>query len=81
MTTFECQHCKAEGYVTVDSIKEKGKHKEIKLNVDHKYSIEHYPKLSLTLENLQTLCVRHHNIKEGRVFKRKVNKWAHDEKW
>ena len=85
---FECQHCKAEGGVTVDSIKEEGKRKEIKLNVDHKYPIEYYPKLALTLDNLQTLCIYHHNLKEGRIdilkrhqFKRKKNKWEHDEWW
>ncbi len=77
---YECQHCKAEGGVTVDSIKQEGKKKEIVLNVDHKYPIEHYPKLALVLDNLQTLCVYHHNVKEGRVFKKSKPKWD-DEKW
>ena len=77
---YECQHCKEAGGVTVDSIKQEGKKKEIVLNVDHKYPIEHYPKLALVLDNLQTLCVYHHNVKEGRVFKRKKPKWD-DEKW
>ena len=81
---FECVMCKAEGRATVDSIKEDGKPKRIVLNVDHKYPIEHYPKLALVLDNLQTLCIYHHNVKEGRVFKgqnRKSRKWEHDEKW
>ncbi|WP_368900590.1 HNH endonuclease [Oceanobacillus oncorhynchi] len=78
---YECQHCKEQGKVTVDSIKEPGKPKEIKLNVDHKYPIEYYPKLALTLDNLQTLCVYHHNLKEGRIFKKKKNRWADDEWW
>lgn len=77
----ECQHCKKEGKVTVDSIKTPGERKEIKLNVDHKYPIEKYPKLALTLDNLQTLCVYHHNVKEGRVFEKKKNKWEDDEWW
>lgn len=77
---YECVHCKAEGKVTVDSKKVEGKKKEIVLNVDHKYPIEKYPKLALTLDNLQTLCVYHHNVKEGRIFKRKVSKWE-DERW
>lgn len=83
---YECQHCKEEGNVTIDSIKEEGKRKEIVLNVDHKYPIEFYPKLALVLDNLQTLCIYHHNLKEGRIaelkkyqFKKK-NKW-NDEKW
>lgn len=78
---YECQHCKEEGRVTVDSIKEEGQRKEIVLNVDHKYPIEHYPQLSLMIDNLQTLCIYHHNVKEGRIFKRKENKWEHDERW
>lgn len=78
---YECQHCKAEGKVTVDSVKEKGKHKEVVLNVDHKYPIEYYPRLALTLDNLQTLCIFHHNVKEGRIFNRRKNKWADDERW
>ena len=77
---YECQHCKAEGKVTVDSIKQDGEHKKVVLNVDHKYPIEHYPKLALMLDNLQTLCIYHHNVKEGRVFKRKEPKW-NDERW
>lgn len=78
---YECVHCKKEGKVTVDSIKTPGERKEVKLNVDHIYPIEHYPKLALTLDNLQTLCVYHHNVKEGRIFKRKKNKWEDDEWW
>lgn len=83
---YECQHCKEEGRVTVDSIKEQGKRKRIVLNVDHKYPIEKYPKLALVLDNLQTLCIYHHNLKEGRLaklerhqFKSKRKKW--DDEW
>lgn len=78
---YECQHCKSEGRVTVDSVKVEGKKKEVVLNVDHKFPIEHYPKLALFLDNLQTLCIYHHNVKEGRIFKRQKNKWADDERW
>lgn len=77
---YECQHCKRDGYVTVDSVKVPGKPKEIVLNVDHKFPIETYPKLALRLDNLQTLCVHHHNVKEGRVFKKHKPKWD-DERW
>ena len=75
----ECVHCKKEGKVTADSIKTPGERKEVKLNVDHIYPIEHYPKLALVLDNLQTLCVFHHNVKEGRVFEKKKSKW--DDEW
>lgn len=77
---YECQWCKREGKVTVDSIKTPGQRKEIVLNVDHKYGIEDYPQLALVLENLETLCVYHHNVKEGRIFKQKKPKWD-DERW
>lgn len=77
---YECQECKEEGNVTVDSLKIPGKRKEIVLNVDHIYPIEYYPKLALVLDNLRTLCVYHHNVKEGRIFKRKKPKW-NDERW
>ncbi|WP_077704976.1 HNH endonuclease [Virgibacillus dokdonensis] len=82
---YECQWCNREGKVTVDSTKEEGKRKEIKLNVDHKYPIEHYPKLALTLDNLETLCIYHHNVKEGRTIdkiscnKNKKKRW--DDEW
>ncbi|MGD6873008.1 HNH endonuclease [Sutcliffiella horikoshii] len=81
---YECQHCKRGGEVTVDSIKTPGQRKEIMLNVDHKYPIEFYPQLALVLDNLDTLCVKHHNIKEGRTFDKilqaKKKKWD-DERW
>lgn len=84
---YECVKCKKEGKLTIDSVKEEGKRKRIVLNVDHIFPIEHYPKLALRLDNLQTLCVYHHNLKEGRIdklkkhqFKKKKSKWD-DERW
>lgn len=77
---YECQDCKAEGGVTVDSVKVEGQRKETVLNVDHRFPIEYYPKLALVLDNLRTLCIYHHNVKEGRIFKRKKPKWD-DERW
>lgn len=78
--SFECQQCKREGLVTVDSKKEKGKRKEIALNVHHIKEIETHPDLALEIDNLETLCVRHHNIVHGKGFKPKENKWD-DERW
>lgn len=65
----ECQQCKREGYVTIDSIKEEGKKKEIKLNVHHIKEIEDYPELALELDNLETVCVFHHNLIHDKGFK------------
>ena len=70
---YECTECKRLGLVKVAS--------ENKLDVDHIQSVEHNPELALDPDNLQVLCVRHHNEKEGRGIKGKPNKWKHDERW
>lgn len=77
---FECQQCKRDGLVTVDSKKERGKKKEIVLNVHHIKEIETHPELALEIDNLETLCVSHHNIAHGKGFKPKNKKW-NDERW
>ncbi|WP_342615784.1 HNH endonuclease [Peribacillus frigoritolerans] len=78
---FECQQCKLEGRVHVDSIKIEGERKSVELNVHHKYEIEDYPQLALVLDNLTTLCLNCHNKMHGRVFgEQKKKKWD-DEMW
>ncbi|KMY49624.1 HNH endonuclease [Peribacillus loiseleuriae] len=80
---YECQQCKREGKVRVDSKKVQGERKSIELNVHHKYEIEHYPKLALVLDNLETLCLSGHNKmhpEKGFGKKGKQAKWG-DEKW
>lgn len=79
--TFECQECKRQGLVHVDSEKVEGKRKTIELNVHHIKEIEDHPELALELDNLETLCLQHHNEIHGKGFKRKTNKWMHDEQW
>lgn len=80
---FECQECKRNGYVNIDTYEysESAKRKKIKIVVDHIKELEHYPELALDIDNLETLCVTCHNVKHGRVFQPKENKWAHDERW
>lgn len=83
---YECQECKRNGYVTIDTneYSERAKRKKIALVVDHIKELEDYPELALDDENLETLCVRCHNKKHGRYFifnKRKPTKWDGDEKW
>jgi 5-methylcytosine-specific restriction enzyme A len=80
---YECQECKRQGRVSIDTYEysEHAKRKKIKLVVDHIKELEDYPELALELDNVETLCVKCHNIKHGRYFKWKVNKWAHDERW
>ena len=77
---YECQHCKLNGRVTINEHKP-DKHKV--LDVDHIKSLEHYPHLAFDMDNLQTLCVKCHNAKEGRFVKwqRKPSKWDGDEYW
>lgn len=77
---FECQMCKAEGKVHVDSRKVDGKKKPIELNVHHIQELEEHPDLALDMDNLITLCVEHHNEVHER-FGGTVNKWADDERW
>lgn len=78
----ECQECKRQGFVHVDSIKEDGKRKSVELNVHHVKEIEHHPELALELDNLETLCIYHHNQVHDKGFKpQKENKWTHDERW
>lgn len=80
---FECQECKRNGYVTVDTneYSESAKRKKIKLVVDHIKELEDYPELAFDADNLETLCVRCHNKKHERVFEL-INKpkWD-DERW
>lgn len=78
---YECQECKRQGKVHVDSVKVEGERKSVELNVHHKYEIKHYPKLALTLDNLETLCLNCHNVMHDRVFgQTKANRWD-DEMW
>ena len=78
---YECQQCKRDGGVHVDSIKEDGEKKKIELNVHHIKEIEHHPELAYELGNLETLCIDCHNKTHGKTpFGIKKNKW-NDEKW
>lgn len=78
----ECQECKRQGLIHLDSIKEEGKRKTVELNVHHVKEIEDHPKLALEIDNLETLCLFHHNEVHDKGFKpKKENKWINDEKW
>ena len=80
LDNFECQQCKREGFVKVDSKKVEGKRKEIVLNVHHIKEIEFHPELALEIDNLETLCIHHHNKVHGKGFKPKKKRW-NDERW
>jgi 5-methylcytosine-specific restriction enzyme A len=75
---YECQECKRQGFVYTDH-HDPDKHK--RLDVDHIKEIYTNPELALELDNLTTLCVRHHNEKHKRFFHRKKENQWDDEKW
>lgn len=77
---YECQLCKREGKVHLDSTKIEGERKSIILNVHHIKEIEDHPELALDLNNLMTICLSHHNEQHNR-FKPSNNKWKDDERW
>ncbi|QPC47119.1 HNH endonuclease [Mangrovibacillus cuniculi] len=79
---YECQECKRNGYVSTDTnnYSESAKRKKIQLVVHHIKELEDYPELALERDNLETVCVKCHNIIHGRDFEYKVPKW-NDERW
>lgn len=77
---YECQECKRQGRVHIDSEKTPGERKTIELNVHHIKEIEFYPELALQLNNLETLCLFHHNLIHEKKFVKKKPVW-NDEKW
>jgi 5-methylcytosine-specific restriction enzyme A len=76
----ECQECKRLGKVHTDSVKEDDERKSVELNVHHKKEIEFYPHEALNLDNLETLCLDHHNQIHNKNFTPKKPKW-NDERW
>lgn len=77
---YECQECKRQGRVHLDSVKVEGERKKIALNVHHIKEIEIHPELALKLDNLETLCLFHHNLVHEKKFVQKKPKWQ-DERW
>lgn len=65
---YECQECKRQGKVTVDSVKKDGEKKKVRMNVHHIKELEDYPELALELNNLETLCIRCHNSIHRKSF-------------
>lgn len=76
---YECVECRKNGKVFTDKHRP-DKHK--RLDIDHIKSLEHHPHLAFELDNLQTLCIRCHNIKENRFspMQKKKKVW-NDEMW
>ena len=72
---YECQECKREGKVTTKQ--------ENKLDIHHKKELELYPELAYEEENLETVCVRHHNILDNKILNnnKKRKKFINEERW
>lgn len=77
---YECQECKKNGRVLTYAHKPD---KQKVLEIHHIKPLETNPEMAFEMANLETLCIKCHNKKEGRFIpgKRKVNKWAADERW
>ncbi|EKS8373185.1 HNH endonuclease [Bacillus thuringiensis] len=62
---YECEHCKQKGKVTTrDTLDKRGR--KMKMDVNHIKPVKTHPHLALGLDNLEYLCVRCHNIADGK---------------
>jgi len=83
---YECQECKRQGLVFIDDGRKnnKGK-KKIQMVTHHIKELENHPDLAWEEDNLETICVRHHESEHARFnwekFKPRYNKYHEDEKW
>lgn len=66
---YECQLCKVAGRY----------HKAE--NVHHMKEVKTHPHLSLTLNNLQCLCIKCHNGVHDRLEVTRATKYMNDERW
>lgn len=71
---YECQECKKLGKL---SIKQQNK----KLDVHHIKELEQYPELAYDISNLETVCVMHHNILDGKIVKKEKEMFTNEERW
>ena len=77
----ECQHCKLEGRVKTFKKDENGKRVGYKLDVNHIKPLEEYPELAYEDDNLELICVHHHNIADEKKLEIKRKKPLNEERW
>lgn len=70
---YECQECKKEGKLTISQ--------KAKLDVHHKKELKDYPSLALDDDNLETVCVHHHNILDNKININQRKKFINEERW
>lgn len=72
---FECQECKKEGKLTIKQHKRK-------LDIHHIKELETNPELAYKKDNLETVCVHHHNILDNKQFNPShKKKFINEERW
>lgn len=78
----ECEHCKQKGKVTTrDTLDKRGR--KMKMDVNHIKPVKTHPHLALDLDNLEYLCVRCHNIADGKdkMIGNSKPKFVNEERW
>lgn len=78
----ECEHCKQKGKVTTrDALDKRGR--KMKMDVNHIKPVKTHPHLALDLSNLEYLCVRCHNIADGKdkMIRSSEPKFVNEERW
>ncbi|MDY0855471.1 HNH endonuclease [Bacillus thuringiensis] len=78
----ECEHCKQKGKVTTrDTLDKRGR--KMKMDVNHIKPVKTHPHLALDLDNLEYLCVRCHNIADGKdkMISKSEPKFMNEERW
>ncbi|MEH7670866.1 HNH endonuclease [Bacillus sp. JJ689] len=79
---YECEHCKKKGKVTTrDTLDKRGR--KMKMDVNHIKPVKTHPHLALDLDNLEYLCVRCHNIADGKdkMISNSKPKFMNEERW
>ena len=72
---YECQECKKEGKLTIKQHKRK-------LDIHHIKELETNPELAYKKDNLETVCIYHHNILDNKQFNPShKKKFINEERW
>ena len=69
----ECVHCKREGKVKAVE--------EYKIDINHIKPLEEYPELAYDENNLESICVHHHNIADDKQLEIKRKEQLNEERW
>ncbi|HDR8448207.1 TPA: HNH endonuclease [Bacillus cereus] len=78
----ECEHCKQNGKVTTRATRDR-RGRKIKMDVNHIKPVKTHPHLALELDNLEYLCVRCHNMADGKdkMIRNREPTFFSEERW